>query len=392
MRQLSLARLWVLMVTAFVDQIGFALILPLLPFYATRFGADATTVGVLMAAFAFGQLISAPFWGRLSDRTGRRPVIIGGLCLAALAFGVFAVADAVWMLLVCRLLQGMGSGTLSASNAYVSDAVGPDERAQALGWITACTSAGTMIGPAIGSWTVGWHPAAPGLVAMAFCLLNVAFAWRWLPESSAVGNVQTARRPLAGAIWSVLRHPTEPRSVVIWTYSAGMAAFMGMNAVMALYLEDRFGITEHTIGWFYVVVGGLSVVMRGLVLGTLVRRFGEVRVLRTGALLLAVGMCLAPLAASPWGFLVAMVVVPTGTAMLFPSTTSLVSRYCEPEEVGQSLGVQQGFGGMSRLAGPLVAGAVFQFVGAEVPFWLGAALVFAAALCALRLTPRSSPG
>ncbi|NJL28629.1 MAG: MFS transporter, partial [Thermoanaerobaculia bacterium] len=200
----------------------------------------------------------------------------------------------------------------------------------------------------------------------------------------AHGRATTARRAIAG----ILRNPTQITSTLIWIYAAGMMAFMGMNAVMALFLKARFGITEHNIGWFYVVTGAVSVVMRALILGPLVRRFGEVRVLRGGALCLSAGMCLAPFATSPLSFLAAMVLVPTGTALLFPSTTSLISRYCEPDAVGQTLGVQQGFGGISRLLGPLVAGFVFQHVGTGVPFWLGGGLVFATALFALRLTPR----
>jgi len=386
-----LERLWVLMVTAFVDMIGFALILPLLPYYAIRFGADATVVGILMSAFAFGQLISAPLWGKLSDRVGRRPVILFGQGLAGLAFTVFAFADSVALLLLCRLLQGMGSGTLSATVAFVSDAVEPEERAEALGWITACTSAGVMIGPAIASWTVGWSYSAPGLVAAGFCVVNLLFAWRWLPESSPSAGRGASRRPLLGSIGIVLSQPRERTSVLIWIYSAGMLAFMGMNAVMALFLEARFGITEREIGWFYVVVGFVSVVMRAIVLGKMVRRLGEVRVLRIGAFCLALGMGLAPLAANPWAFLAAVTLIPAGTALLFPSTTSLVSRFADPEEVGQTLGIQQGFGSLSRLVGPAVAGVVFEHVGMGMPFWLGAALVFLTAFLSLRFRPGEAP-
>lgn len=396
-RKLSLKRLWVLMVTAFVDMIGFALLLPLIPLYATRFGADAFTVGILMASFAFAQMISAPLWGRLSDRLGRRPVILGSQALSAVAFVTFAFADSVWLLLACRMLQGAGGGNMSVLSAYISDSVGPEERAKGLGWLTAATSAGVMIGPAIGSLAIsaglGWE--SPGLIAAVLCVLNILFAWQWLPESASLtrdqrdGETREApqRRSIRHEILMVLGHPTLPAHSLIWIYAAGMMAFFAMNAVMALFLAARFGIHEGNIGWFFVAVGMVSVVMRAAVLGVLVRRFGEVRVLRTGALLLALGMFVIPAATTPEKFLLAVILVPAGTALLFPSTTSLVSRYADPSEVGQTLGVQQAFGGMSRLLGPIWGGAVFQHVGQGAPFWIGGGLVLATALFALKLHP-----
>ncbi|MEM7350962.1 MAG: MFS transporter [Acidobacteriota bacterium] len=394
-KKLSLKKLWVLMVTAFVDMIGFALLLPLLPLYAQRFGADAFTVGLLMASFALAQLVCAPLWGRLSDRVGRRPVILGSLSLAALAFLFFAYAESVLMLLVCRLLQGAGGANMSVVSAYVSDSVGPEERAKGLGWITACTSAGVMIGPAIGTLAIGagWGLESPGLIAAVLCVLNILFAWRWLPESSAEAVPAEPRKPqrIREQIHTVLRHPMLPTSSLIWIYASGMMAFMAMNGVLALYLAYRFEVDESNIGWYYVAVGMVSVVIRGLVLGWIVRRYGEVRVLRRGALLLGAGMILAPFAATPWQFLLIALLIPTGTAFLFPSTTSLISRYADPREVGQTLGVQQAFGGVSRLLGPIWAGAVFQHIGESVPFRIGGGLVLLTALFALRLHPGEAP-
>lgn len=390
--KLRLERLWVLMVTAFVDMIGFALILPLLPYYATRFGADASVVGLLMAAFAFAQLVSAPLWGRLSDHWGRRPIILGGQALSALAFLAFSQADTVWLLFVCRLLQGAGGGTLSATVAYVSDAVGPDERAKALGWITACTSLGVMVGPAIASLAVGYSYAAPGLIAAGFCVANLFFAWRWLPESSPRREgPRRQQRSILRDVAARLAHPLERVSSLIWIYAAAMMAFMAMNGVLALYLADRFGITETKIGWFYFVVGGVSVLMRAVLLGVLVRIYGEVRVLRIGALALAIGMIAAPFASTVYTFMVAALFIPAGTALLFPSTTSLITRFAEDGETGQLMGVQQAFGGISRLLGPAWAGLVYETIGPREPFWIGGLLVLLTGLFALRLHPGEAP-
>ena len=387
--RLSLDRLWVLMVTAFVDMIGFALVLPLLPYYATRFGATPFTVGLLVGIFAFAQMVTAPLWGRLSDSSGRRPVILGGQLLAACAFIVFAFADSVVLLFLCRLLQGAGGGTSSVTAAYVSDSAAPQERAKALGWLTACSSAGVMIGPAIASFTVGYGYELPGLIAAGFCVLNVLFAWRWLPESAppkAAGSAsdpQKVRQPLHLAIIDVVRQAGKPAHSLIWIYSCGMMAFMAMNGVLALYLADTFSIDEEQIGLFYTFIGLLSVIMRAVILGQMVKMLGEVRVMRCGALSLASGMMLAPFATNLWQFLPIVVLVPVGTALLFPSTTSLISRYSPDGEVGQSLGVQQAFGGASRLLGPIWGGFVYQAIGHGVPFWIGGGLVLLAASIAL---------
>ncbi|MCG8459009.1 MAG: MFS transporter, partial [Holophagales bacterium] len=227
-RKLSLAKLWVLMVTAFVDMIGFALIVPLLPFYATRFGADASTVGFLMAAFAFGQMLTSPLWGRLSDRVGRKPILILAQAISATAFVIFGFADTVFLLFACRLLQGVGAGSIGAVSAYVSDAVGPDERAKALGWITACTSAGVMVGPVIGSLSVRMSTAAPGLIAAGFCLLNMAFTGYWLEEARTVDSSEKRpeRKRLLTEVGGVLAHPSLPVNSLILIYTAGMMAFM----------------------------------------------------------------------------------------------------------------------------------------------------------------------
>ena len=403
MGQLSLKRLWVLMVTAFVDMVGFALVLPLLPLYAKDFGARPTTIGFLLASFAFAQLVTAPLWGRLSDRIGRRPVIVGGQALNAVAFLFFAASSSVWLLLLSRLAQGAGSGTIAANQAYVADAIRPEQRAKALGWITAATSAGVMLGPALGSASLSWtgSTAAPGLIAATFCVLNILFAWRWLPESTSEKSraASKERRPLRRAVAEVVRHPTRPVHALIWVYASGMLAFMGVTSIMSLYLSDRFGVTKESIGAFYAVIGFCSFLMRGFLLGPLVHHFGEVRVMRLGVAALALGMVAAPFAVGPWLFLLVLLSMPVGTALLFPATTSLISRFAPQGEGGQIHGVQQAFGGSSRLLAPICAGLVYELrppgvavaFGGAGPFWLSAAVVTLTAFLALRLHSEHAP-
>jgi MFS family permease len=372
-------RLWVLMLTVFVDMIGFLIVLPLLPFYAEELGASPFLVGALVSAFALAQLSAAPLWGRLSDRYGRRPAILGGLLISAVAYVLFEAAGSVVVLFLSRLVQGAGAGTVGVVQAYVSDVVPAKDRAKALGWLTAAASAGVMIGPAIGSLAAAVGTIGPGYLAAGLCVLNLLFGSLWLPETVAKttsGTVQPAVRGSARRqFMSILRHPSGRVAAPVWIYAMGMMAFMAMNGVLALYLERRFGVTVKTIGWFFVYVGAVSVVMRTIVLGPMVRRFGEVRTLRMGIVCVGLGLATLPLARNFYELALTVLLIPVGTALLFPSTTSIVSHRAEAHQTGLVLGVQQAYGGIARMVGPLWAGAAFQHLGIRTPFWLAALLM-----------------
>jgi len=389
-------RLSVLMLTVFVDMIGFLIVLPLLPFYAEKLGASPTGVGALISTFALAQLVSAPLWGRLSDRYGRRPIIIGGLLISAGAYVLFESADTVWILFASRFVQGAGAGTVAVVQAYVSDAVPREERAKALGWLTAAASAGVMIGPAIGSLSAD-GPLGPGYVAAGLCVLNAMMAYRWLPESSASAGKTGSERPqprrgaTGDAIRAVLLRPRTGASPFILVYAFGMMAFMAMNGVLALYLERKFGVTEKTIGWFYVYVGGLSLIMRSLVLGPAVKRFGEIRVLRVGTFLIAAGLFLVSFGRNFVELGLAIPLIPIGTALVFPATSSLVSARAPEDETGLMLGVQQSFGGVARLVGPLWAGLAFEKLGIQSPFWIASGLMLLVGFFALTADGGATP-
>lgn len=389
-------RIAVLMATAFVDMVGGSMIFPLLPFYALKLDADPWMIGWMIAAFWIAQLASAPLWGRVSDRYGRRPALLAGLAASAAGFLVFAFAVEAWMLLLSRLVQGAGGGTTGVAQAYVGDAVEPKDRAKALGWLSAATSAGVMIGPAIGSLATTLGSSAPGLIAAGLCLLNVFYAWRWLPESAPPKrhNPETKapdpgvqRRPVRAVVWEVLASPRGDVPRLIWIYTMGMLGFMSMTGVLALYLERAFGVTERTIGLFFVYTGALSVIMRAVILGKLVERFGETGVMKMGASLLALGLAAIPLPDGLLGLALVVALVPVGTALLFPATSALVTHRAPAAELGQVMGVQQAFGALARVAGPIWATAAFQALGVEAPFYGSAAVVFLVLLLALRVKP-----
>ena len=389
------------MATAFVDMLGGAMIFPLLPFYALKLHAAPWMIGWMIASFWIAQLASSPLWGRVSDRYGRRPALLVGLSAAAAGYVVFAFAFSPWMLVLSRLVQGAGGGTTGVAQAYIGDAIEPRERAKALGWLSAATNAGVMIGPALGSLATNLSQEAPGLIAAALCLAIVVFAWRWLPESSpdkqrgvrpvaapaAPAPPAPPRRRLLAVVWEVLKQPKADVSRLIWIYSIGMLGTMSMTAVLALYLDQVFGVTEKTIGLFFVYIGALSLIMRALILGRMVDRFGETGVMRMGALSVALGLAGMPLAPSILSLAVVMTLFPIGTALLYPATSALVTHRAPKTELGQTLGVQQAFGAVARILAPIWATAAFQALGIGVPFYIAAGILALVGLLAFGVRP-----
>jgi len=381
-------KLSVLMATAFIDMVGALIIIPLLPFYAVKFGASDFMVMVLVSAFSAMQLVSAPLWGRVSDRYGRKPALLIGLGASAIAYVVFAYADSYWLLLLSRAVQGAGGGTTAVIQAYVTDSVEPRNRAKGLGWLSAATNAGVVLGPAIGSWSQGFNDHAPGLVAAVLCALNVLFAARFLAESRSVSAADRARRkPSSKTSTAVLqvatwRHLGDPASRLIWMYSIGIGAWYGVSALLTLYLGRAFNVTAESIGPFYSYIGALNIVFRLLVLGWAVDRLGEMRTARFGATALALGLAFIPFT-SPVHFAhltyltiaLALALIPLGTALNFPCVTATLSRVVSDDDRGLYLGVQQTYGGLARVLYPLAAGAASDHFGIGAPFWLSAMLV-----------------
>jgi MFS family permease len=404
-----LAKLAILMVTAFVDMVGLLIVLPLLPFYATRLsdqgvlaavlrglglGGSGFVVAVLVSSFAVAQLLSAPLWGRISDKYGRRPALLIGLGAAAVAYVVFAYADSLDLLFLSRIVQGAGGGTVGVIQAYVADATEPKNRAKSLGWLSAATNAGVAIGPAIGSFTAKLGPEAPGLAAAALTVVNMVFAWRFLVESRVVAPAGGATRPRTKArhaVWRVISRSAEPAPRLIWIYAIAMGAFQMMTTILALFLAVRFAVDEDTIGFFFTYIGVISVVARAGILGVAVDRFGEARLSRIGSLLLATGLATIPLTFHLVPLALAVALVPLGTAFTFPCVTALLSRVIASEERGLYMGVQQSFGGMARVVAPLFGGWAYDHLGRGVPFWVGAALVLGTIFLGLDMERYTKP-
>ena len=328
----TVAKLAVLMVTAFMDMVGVLMIVPLMPFYAKDLGANGFIVGLLVSSFSVAQLLMAPVWGRLSDHYGRRPALIVGMTASAIAYVVFAYADSIWLLFLSRLVQGAGGGTVSVIQAYVADALPAKERAKGLGWLSAATNAGVALGPLLGTVALKWGGTpGPGLLAAALSLINIGFAWKYLVESRDMVEAAAARsKPrVAGrsrqAVLQVITHPNEPPSRLIWIYAIAIGAFQGTTAMLALFLSDRFCVTKETISYFFTYIGILSVVTRALILGPMVDKFGEPKLSRIGLVLLSIGLAILPLmhpADNPvltyLPLALAVALLPLGTAFTFP--------------------------------------------------------------------------
>jgi MFS family permease len=436
----SRGNLTALMVAAFVDMMGLLMVVPLFPFVATRLGAGGFVVGALVSSYSLAQLLSSPLWGRMSDRYGRRPVLLTALTASAIAYLIFAWASLppqgkgtsatfyLVLLFVSRIVQGAGGGTVGVIQAYVADSTEPRDRARALGWLSAATNLGVSIGPAIGSLSQGISPRAPGVLAAVICVVNMGFVWRWVRESHVVER-QPEKGPAPRALVTsreatlrVMTHPAEAASRLIWIYAIGMGAFFGMNAVLALFLAARFGVTEHNVGYFFSWVGGLSVVVRAFLLGPAVDRFGEVRLARIGQALLLLGLVLLPftgmvprgggphlalhpspawlhwisvdLSLEPRIVILALVIAlfPLGTAFTFPCVTGLLSQVIDQRERGVMMGVQQSYGGAARVLFPLLAGWTWEHLGVGYPFWTSAVLVMGTLFLTFGITqPREDP-
>lgn len=439
------AKLFALMATAFMDMVGLLMIIPLLPFYVKELGGEGidflghhvgigTISGFIIAAFTITQLMSAPLWGRFSDRVGRRPVVLIALGASGLAYLIFGFAHSLVVLFVSRLVQGAGGGTVGVIQAYVADSTDPKDRARALGWLSATTNLGVALGPVLGSFAIALGKrdlmpgagtlqlgrAMPGIIAGGLCFLNMIFAARYLTESRALGEKENqpehdhkaahpARVPAAGqskdgladprsksgtgeaspvpgkekrqttlqAIWRVLSHASEPSSRLILIYAISIGAFQGSLSVLALFLNARFDVTEQTIGYFFMYTGSISVFARVLLLGRAVDRFGEANLSRLGLVLLASGIIGMALSRNLIMLAVAVALIPLGTAFTFPCVTALLSKVISQHERGLYMGMQQTYGGIARIIAPLFYGWAFDSIGVSSPYFFSSAIILA---------------
>ena len=378
-----------LFLIVFVDLVGFGLVIPLLPFYALRFAASPQQVTVLLAVYSLMQLFTAPLWGRLSDRVGRRPVMIVSMAASVLAYAWIGSATALWMLFAARALAGACAGNIAAAQAYIADVTKPEERARGMGLIGAAFGLGFIIGPALGGLLSGNDPATadvatPAWVAAGLSLLALCGVALLLPESlPADRRGRAPSRSRFAAILDVLHRPVLSRLILI--FFLVILAFAGMESTFALWAVGQFGWGPRQVGYVFSYVGIISAILQGGLIGSLTRLFGEERLLLCGLAVIGAGLCTLPFAHILVTLGAAVTALALGMGLTQPSLNSLISRRAGREEQGEVLGVSQSVGSLSRVLGPAAAGLFFGEFGRNAPYFWGTALVGAALFAGLKL-------
>jgi len=373
-----------------VDLIGFGLVIPLLPFYGLRFAASPQQVTVLLAVYSLMQLFTAPLWGRLSDRVGRRPVLMVSMAASVLAYLWIGSATALWMLFAARALAGACAGNIAAAQAYIADITSPEDRAKGMGLIGAAFGLGFIIGPALGGLLAGNDPVTadvetPAWVAAVLSFLALCGVGLLLTESLSAEqrrNLRPSRNRLA-AILDVLRRPVLSRLILI--FFLVILAFAGMESTFALWAIAQFGWGPGQVGYVFAYVGMLSALLQGGLIGRLTRSFGEQRLLFCGLAMIGAGLLVLPLARGYVILALAVSALALGMGLTQPSLNSLISRRAGREEQGEVLGVSQSVGSLSRVLGPAAAGFFFGEFGHNAAFLWGAVLVAVALIVAAKL-------
>ena len=376
----TISPLVIIFVTVFIDLLGFGIIIPLLPFYAESFGANAFQIGLLGTSFSFMQFVFMPIWGRWSDRVGRKPVILLGLLGSFVSYLSLALAGSLQMIFLARILGGIGGANFPAAQAYIADLTTPENRAKGMGLVGAAFGLGFIFGPAIGGLLSRFGPATPMWFAAMLCFANVVAAYFLLPESRPA----TERSKTLGRL-EAFRHATANRALllVLALYFMVPMAFSGFEATFALFSAARFGYTTTSIGFLFAFIGFVLAVVQGVLVGKVVNRIGERRLIPLAILAIAISIGMLPFVSSVPMLLVALGLLAVGMGFNSPSLSSMVSRLSNPEDQGGMLGLAASMSSLGRVVGPASGGYLYDAFGMTTPYLSAAAVMFIAFLIAL---------
>lgn len=391
-------RLWTtlapLLVAVFINIAGFSLILPLLPFYGQVFGASPVEIGMLFAAYSFGNVFGEIYWGRQSDIWGRQRVLVITTLVAGLSYFAFAYAPSLVAAIGIRMISGFFSGTLSVCQGFIADVSTPDKRAKTMGYFGAAFSLGFAFGPVLGGLFAGEEAVAASFrlpIFIAGGLSLLASGWCALVLRNAVEPLGKGRAlpKYSEAIAFVSSEPLLARLFVISFF--GIAMFASMEATYGLWAEANFGWSARDLGFAFLAIGAGGLMAQLLLIGPLVARYGEARVIVIGLILLAASMLLQPIIRLPISGVLLMGVLMTGHSLAFPSSGALLSRNTPPERQGSTMGLMMASNAVGRIVVPPLFGLIYDRVGHDAPWYVGAAmigLVVLVGLQAVRLLDR----
>ena len=390
--------------TILLDLIGFGMILPLLTFYAQEFQATPLQIGLLFSSYSLTQLLFAPLLGRLSDRVGRRPVLLGSIAGSVLSYALFAAAPSYAVLLLARSLSGVAAANYAIAQAYMADVSSPAERSKAMGLVGAAFGLGFVLGPALSGILAGLAttsetlarlgPRLVPIAAASLSAINLLMALASLPESLSpeLRRDATARK----GSWLGITELREvwrdsPLRGLMVLFFLVMFCFSMMETTLALFCQTRFGFGHRETSWLFVFVGVILVIVQGGLLGRLIKRFGERRLILSGIVLMALGLALLPLTPVSipavwtrlWLVFLSLFLLAVGQGVHNPSTTGLLSRLAGQESQGSTIGLSRSFGALARILGPSAGTWIFGFAGAGWPFWTAGGLMLVALVVAL---------
>lgn len=377
----------ILSFTLVVVMLGYGIVLPILPFYVEQMGASGQEMGLLTSISAFTQLIFAPLWGSLSDRIGRKPVLLIGVLGYGITMLLFGLSTRIWMLFAARALNGMiSSATMPTSMAYISDHTSEKQRGAGMGQLGAAMGAGVVLGPGLGGVLAKFSLSTPFFVASGLCLVALLLVWAFLPESRPAQPAapgQPRDRLNLATVRAALNGPVGVLMLLILVVSFGMS---GLQGILGLYALHRFGLDPGKVGGLWIVIGALMIVSQGMLTGLLTRRFGELRVIRLSLLATALGFGLMLLAGSYLTLLLATGFLILAIALLGPALNSLLSARATLKQ-GITMGLNNSFSSLGRIVGPLWAGWIFD-INAGLPFLSSAVILTAGFLVSLLAVSR----
>lgn len=376
-----------LLVAVFINIAGFSLILPLLPFYGQVFGAAPHEVGLLFAAYSFGNVFGEIFWGRQSDIWGRRRVLVVTTLIAGLTYFAFAHAPGLWTAVLIRVVSGFFSGTLGVCTGFIADVSAPEKRAKTMGYFGAAFSLGFAFGPVLGGLLAGEEVAAASFhlpIYAAGCLSLLASGWCALVLRDAVEPLGKGRAlpRYSDAIRFVSGDALLLRLFVIGFF--GIAAFASMEAIYGLWSEANFGWSARDLGLAFLAIGSGGLLAQLVLIGPLVARFGEPRVIVMGLAVLALSMVLQPVIRTPVSGVLLMGLLMTGHSLAFPTVGALLSRNTPAERQGSTMGLLMASNAVGRIVAPPVFGLIYGHLGHDAPWYWGAVMIGLVVLVALQ--------